>query len=644
MTNDRIGVYICHCGGNISDIVDVYKVVEGVQNFPNVAVAKEFMFMCSDPGQKMIEDDIKDYELDGVVVASCSPHLHETTFRKAVARGGLNPFLFEHMNIREHSAWAHKHTPEEATEKATALVKSAIAKVSEARALERIRVDMPPKILILGAGISGIRSALDLAKMGIEVHLVEKLPFVGGRVAQGSDAYPTGRMGTEIIDELVEELKNEQSNIHLYTNSEVQSVDGFIGNFEVTIKQNPRYVVSKCDNFEEAIRRCPIEVPDEFNYGMINRKAIYYPYPSAYPELPAIDMEACDKCGECVDVCGKAIDLEQQPEEKNIKVSVITFATGFNPYEPKEGEFGYKQFNNVVTLPQFERLLALGNEKLHYGNKEIKDVLFVYCVGSRERDGDHPYCSRYCCTASINAALSATENYGIRTYHAYRDIRTYGKYENYYENVSKNGALFLKFSEDSPPQISQEGDKLNVKVKDELTYGEEIEVPVDMVVLSVGMEPRVTDVVSMLRVPYSADGFLQEVHPKLAPVETAIGGVLIAGACQGPKDTVEASASASATSAKSSAYLLKGYTEIDPFIIEIDHNKCIGSGECVEECPYGAIELKDVDGEKKAFVTEAICRGCGACAAVCPTEAINLRGYRYDQLKAQIEAMFKEAE
>ncbi|MFW6128257.1 MAG: FAD-dependent oxidoreductase [Halobacteriota archaeon] len=642
MVNDRIGVYICHCGGNISDVVDSDRVAEAVQNFPNVALAKSFMFMCSDPGQQMIEEDIKEMGLNGVVVASCSPHLHETTFRKAVARGGLNPYLFDHINIREHVSWCHSHEKEEATDKAISLVKSGIAKVSGAKELQSIRVEMPPRILIIGAGISGMRSAIALSKLGIEVHLVENQPFVGGRVAQIYGAYPSGKTGIELVDELIEELKKEE-NIHLYTNAEVESVDGFVGNFEVEVQVNPRYVVSNSFHIDKAIEACPIEVPDEFNYGITTRKAIYYPYPNAYPELPAIDMDACNKCGECVNLCGDAIDLDQSPEKKHIKVSMITFATGFDPYEPQEGDYGYKQVSNVITLPQFERLLAQGKEgKLEYNGKEIKDILFIYCVGSRG-EGGHEYCSRYCCTATLNAAKAATEKFGARTFHVYKDMRSYGKYETYYEDEGKNGATFLRFSPQNPPEVTQNENKVKVRVKDELTFGENFQVPADLVVLSVGMVPRETRAVSMLRVPHSGDGFLEEVHPKLRPVETAIGGVLIAGTCQAPKDTVEATASASATSAKASTVLLKGYTELDPFIIEIDRNKCTGSGKCVEECLFSAIELKEVDGEKKAFVTEAICRGCGACARVCPEEAINLRGYTYDQLRSQIDAMFKEA-
>ena len=644
MVNDRIGVYVCHCGGNISDVIDVYKVVEEVKKMPEVAVAREYLFMCSDPGQKLIEEDIKNYNLNGVVVASCSPHLHELTFRGAVQRGGLNPYLFEQINIREHSSWVHKHEPEAATEKAIRLVRSGVAKVSLARELSTIKVEMQPKVLIVGAGIAGIRAALDLAKADVEVYLVEKQPFIGGRVAQGYGAYPSGRIGSEIIKELIKELKKEESKIRLFTNAEIKSLGGTIGKFHAVLQLNPRYVTDKCDRFKEAIERCPIEVPDEFNYGLTKRKAIYYPYEGAYPELPVIDMENCNKCGECVSVCGDAINLEHEPETVEFDVSTIILATGFNPYEPKEGEFGYKQYEEVITLPVFERLMALTDGKLVYNGKEIKDVAFIYCVGSRQKGGEHEYCSRYCCTATLNASLAALEKYkDLRVYHVYRDIRAYGKYERYYEEAGRKGELFLRYLPDEPPEVRKEGDKLIVKVKDQLTFGEEIEIPVDMVVLSVGMEPRNEEVFQMLRVPFSRDGFLQEIHPKIRPVETAIGGVLICGTCQAPRDTVEATASASATAAKAETYTLKGYTELEPFIAEVDMEKCTGCGDCVPECPTGAIELKEVSGgEKKAFINEVLCIGCGACGGICPEEAINLRGYRYDQLRKMIDAILEE--
>ncbi len=632
MERDRIGVYVCHCGGNISDVVDVKKVVEAVKDMPGVAVAREYVFMCSDPGQKLIEDDIKNYNLNGIVVASCSPHLHEKTFRAAALRAGLNPYLYEQVNIREHVSWVHKHEPEEATEKAIKLVKAGIAKVRLARELSEIRVEMPPRVLVIGAGLAGMRAAVDLARMGIEVYLVEKQPFIGGWIAKGYNAYPEGKPGSEVIKELIDEVR-KNDRIRLFTNAEVVSIAGNMGSFHAVISVKPRYVISECERFEEAVERCPVEVEDEFNEGLVKRKAIYR-IPT-YPELPAIDDESCTKCGECLKVCGDAIDLEQKAETVEVDASIIIVATGFKPYTPKEGEYGYRM-DNVITLPQFERLLALSDGKLVYNGREIRDVAFICCVGSRNEE--HEYCSRYCCTATLNAALSASR-LGVRSYHVYRDIRTYGKYETYYEEGGKNGMLFFRFTPDSPPVVEQEGEKLVVKVKDQLTFGEEVEIPVDLVVLVTGMELADSELYGMLKLPFSRDGFLQEVHPKLRPVETAIGGVLIAGTSQAPKDAIETSASASAAAAKAATYLLKGYTEIDPFVVEIDAEKCNGCEECVAECPSEAISMVEKDGRKVAKVNEVLCRGCGACAGICPVEAINLRGYYYDQLRNMIDTL-----
>ena len=619
---NKIGVYICHCGGNISDYVDVKKVVEGVKDLPNVAVARDFVFMCSEAGQNLIKEDIKNLGLDGVVVASCSPHLHEKTFRNAAKEAGLNPYLVEHVCIREHSSWVHSDNPEAATRKAIWIVKAAIAKVSLARELESIRLDMKPEAVVVGGGIAGMRCAIDLARAGVTVHLIEKSPFLGGRAAQICKMYPSGISGIDLVKEFVEEVKRNP-NIKIYTNAEIVSAEGAIGEFKVKVKINPRYIKGSVS--DDVISKCPVEVPDEFNYGLTKRKAIYK-REFTYPDIPVIDMDACTKCGKCNP------DFNQKPQTVEITGSIIILATGFKPYEPKEGEFGYKVYSNVITLPVFDRLIATSNGKLEYNGKEIKDIAFIYCVGSRNEE--HEYCSRYCCIATINAALEALEKFGdLRVYHVYRDIRTYGKYETYYEQAGIDGMLFLRYDPESPPVVERSGNKLIVKVKDLLTGGEEIELPVDMVVLSVGMEPEMSDVFTMLRVPFSRDGFLQEVHPKLRPVETAIGGVLVAGTCQGPKDTVEATASASAAAAKADTYLVKGYAELEPFIAEIDPEKCDGCGECVEECPAGAISIEN----GKAILKEALCKGCGACGAVCPTEAINLRGYYYDQLRKSIE-------
>lgn len=631
---DRIGVYVCHCGGNISDVVNVKKVVDAIKNVEDVAVVRDYVFMCSDPGQKLIEDDIRNYGLNGVVVASCSPHLHERTFRAAAIRAGLNPYLYEQVNIREHVSWVHKHEPEKATEKAIKLVEAGIAKVRIARELSEIQIQMTSKVLVVGAGLAGMRAAVDLAKMGIDVYLVEKQPFVGGWIAKGYRAYPEGKPGSEVLTELIKEVENSEK-IKLFTNAEVVSITGNMGNFHAVIKVKPRYVVSNCSQLEEAISVCPVEVEDGFNEGLVKRKAIYIT--PTYPTLPVIDGDSCTRCGECVKICGEAIDLGQKDETVEIDASIIIIATGFKPYVPKDGEYGFG-IEGVVTLPQFERLLALNNGKreFEFNGRKVKDVAFIYCVGSRNEE--HEYCSRYCCTAAINAALAA-KRFGIQSYHIYRDIRTYGKYEIYYENAGKNGMLFFRFTPDSPPSVEREGNKLIVKLKDKLTYDEEVEISVDLVVLVTGMELAESELYSMLKLPFSRDGFLQEVHPKLRPVETAIGGVLITGTSQAPKDVLETSASASAAAAKAAMYLLKGYAEIEPFIVEIDAEKCSGCEECVIECPAEAIAMVEKGGELKAEVSEVLCRGCGACAGICPTEAINLRGYYYDQLRSMIDAL-----
>ncbi|RLI84970.1 MAG: CoB--CoM heterodisulfide reductase iron-sulfur subunit A family protein [Archaeoglobales archaeon] len=618
---ERIGVYICHCGGNISDYVDVKKVVEAVKDLPGVAIARDFVFMCSEAGQDLIKEDIKNLNLDGVVVASCSPHLHEKTFRDAASSAGLNPYLVEHVCIREHSSWVHSDDMEGATQKAIWIVKTAIAKVSLARELHSIRLDMKREAIVVGGGIAGMRCAIDLARAGSTVHLIERSPFLGGRAAQIYKLYPSRKSGFEIVRELVEEIKR-YPNIKVYTNAEVVSAEGAIGDFKVKVRINPRYVTDKSAGLMD---RCPVEVPDEFNYGLTKRKAIYK-REFSYPDIPVIDINACTKCGEC------SPDFDQKPREIELSGSLIILATGFKPYEPKEGEFGYGVYKNVITLPVFERLLALSEGELVYNGKKVRDIVFIYCVGSRCEE--HEYCSRYCCVATLNASLAALEKFkDVRIYHVYRDIRAYGKYESYYEEAGRNRVLFLRFDPEEPPVVERFGEKVMVKVKDLLLGGEEIEIPADLVVLSVGMEPEMSEIFTMLRVPFSRDGFLQEVHPKLRPVETAIGGVLLAGTCQGPKDTVEATASASAAAAKANTYLIKGYAELEPFIAEIDAEKCDGCGECVEECPSGAISIKD----GKAVVNEALCKGCGACGGVCPNKAINLRGYYYDQLEKMIE-------
>jgi len=646
--NDRIGVYVCHCGGNISDVVDVKEVVEAIKNEPGVVVAKDYVFMCADAGQKMIEEDIKKHKLNAIVVASCSPKLHEITFRNAVARAGLNPYVFYHANIREHSSWPHSDDPKEATRKAIRHVKAAIAYVRHAEPLEKIKVSSTPAVLVIGGGIAGIRAALDLSEMGVSVYLIEKDPFIGGRTAQLGPVYPHGEKGLEIVKRLIEELKR-RDNIVVFTNAELESVSGYIGNFEVVIKVKPRYVLKMPKNLEEVVKACPIEVPDEFNYGLTKRKAIYYPYNGAYPEVPAIDHDNCTKCGECVKICGDCIDLNQKEDTIKVKVGAIILATGFNPYEPKEGEYGYKKYENVVTLPQLIRILELNDWKeLKFNGRKVKRLAFIYCIGSRqerkEEEEANEYCSRYCCNATMYLSTVLLEKFpDLEVFHLYRDIRTYGKNEPYYESGCKSGIVFVRYSQSEPPEVVKEGNGILIKVKDLLTGGEMLEIPVDLVVLVVGMVPRENDKLnSILKVPIGRDKFYQEVHPKLRPVETTLTGILIAGTCQGPKDIKETLSSASAAASKAASIAIKKELELEPFVAYVDPDKCNLSKLCINECVYGAIEIKSYGKKgKKAWVNEALCKGCGACVAVCPTEAIQMKGLTNQQIRSMIEVMAK---
>ncbi|HEW94154.1 CoB--CoM heterodisulfide reductase iron-sulfur subunit A family protein [Candidatus Geothermarchaeota archaeon] len=648
----RIGVYVCHCGGNISDYVDVKKVVEAIKDEPGVVVAKDVMFACADSSQNEMIEDIKKYNLNRLIVASCSPKLHELTFRGVAARAGLNKYTYYHANIREQSSWAHTDDKEGATIKAIRHVRAAIAYARLAEPLESIKTSTVSKVLVIGGGIAGLRAALDLADAGLSVYIVEKDPFVGGRAAQLSSIYPSGKKGYEIVSELINEVLKRE-NIMIYTNAEIKELSGYVGNFEVKIRIKPRYFKGRCDNIEEIISKLPKNIPDEFNYGLTKRTPVRVPpYPGAYPEIPHLDIENCDnKCMEVLKECDK-IDFEMKEETITLKIGAIVVATGFDPYDPKEGEFGYGSYDNVITLPQLHRLIELNKtEKLIYNGKEIKRVAFIYCVGSRQtKRGEeevNEYCSRYCCKAAIYASLNLLKRFnGLKIYHFFRDIRTYGREELLYEEASKNGVIFIKYDENDPPKVIGDEGRLIVKSKDLLTpLEEEIEIPVDMVVLVTGMVPRKNneELYKILKLSTSRDRFLLEVHPKLKPVETAITGIFIAGACQAPKDTIETLSSASAAASKAATLTMVKTLELEPFVAHVDPEKCELSKLCIDECEYGAIEIKEYEGiGKKAWVNEAKCKGCGACVAVCPTEAIQLKGLSNRQIREMIVAMGKE--
>ncbi len=662
----RIGVYVCHCGGNISDVVNVEKVAEAIGKLPDVVISRHNTFMCSDPGQNLIAEDIRNENLNRVVVAACSPSLHELTFRQTLARSGLNSYLYEHCNIREQVSWVTKSDPEGSTDKAIRLVAAAVAKARYLRPLEPIRVDAKDRVVVIGGGVTGLRCASDLARRGMAVTLLEKSPFLGGRMAQLDRVYPTEDRARDLLRTLLDEV-TQNPDITIYTLAEVTGVSGYIGNFDVKLTLHPRGVSAGIDpqSIAAAINVCPETTDSEFDEGLTRRKAIYYPYSGCYPPTPAIDWQICTRCGECVDaVGGDGIDLTESPREINVTAGALVLATGFDSYEPRQGEYGYREHPEVITLPQLVRLLdpeGPTNGKLEHHGRSVKNICIIHCVGSRQVEGVHEpgpggelnkYCSRFCCTASLQAATEIRERFpDVNVFDFYQDIRTYGRgHEDYYQNASERGVMFLRYTAEEPPVVSpgRNGSPLAVRAKDTLTFGEEVEVPADLVVLATGMIPRdITSLVESLKLPRSADGFLQEVHPKLRPVELAVTGVLIAGTCQAPMDITESCAAASAAGAKTAAILSKGYIELDPFVAEVDPELCQGEAKCVEECKFTrAISLveREIDGRvvTQAQVNPALCKGCGMCVAVCPHGAIQVAGWRLRQFEAMVDALVEE--
>jgi heterodisulfide reductase subunit A len=656
-------VYVCHCGGNISDVVDVKEVVGSVGQLPNVVCARTHMFMCSDPGQQMIREDIEKLGLDRVVVAACSPRLHELTFRSVLNRAGLNQYLYEHANIREQVSWVTHAHPDRATSKATRLVAAAVGKARLLEALEPIRVEADQRAIVIGAGISGLKTALDLASFGLRVTLIEKSPFVGGHMAQLDQVYPTGDEALKLLESLVQEVA-ANPNIELLTGAEVVEARGYIGNFYLKVHQRPRGVGTNSEPLAEAAAVCPVETENEYDYGLTTRKAVYRPYEGCYPSTPAIDWDNCNRCGRCADVV-EGIDLNADPTFIELTAGVIVAATGFEHYHPAPGEYGFESLPQVVTLPQLIRLMAdqkAGGE-LRWQGKRIRHVAMIHCVGSRQIEGVHEppegqalnqYCSRVCCTATLQAANELKDNFpGTEVFDFYRDIRTYGRgHEDYYENASKKGVLFFRYAPEEPPVVGPADPRsehpLVVTVKDRLTFGEDVATPVDLVVLAVGMVPRnVNDLVGMLKLPVGPDGYLLEVHPKLRPVEAAVNGVLLAGTSQGPKDITESSASASAAASKAAAVLSKGYVELDPYVALVNGDECDGCGECLAACSYeGALVLRDSRGSNGvspiAEVNGALCKGCGACVAACPKNAVELKGWTIEQYDAMVDAILAE--
>jgi heterodisulfide reductase subunit A len=652
-------VFICHCGGNISDVVDVERVAREIAQRPGVAHASTHMFCCSDPGQAKIEQTIKDQNLNRVIVAACSPSLHETTFRKTVARAGLNPYLFEHSNIREQVSWVIENK-ELATRKAGRLIRAAAARSAHLEPLEKRRIPIHPSVLVIGGGVAGLTAARDLACRNIEVTLIESRPFLGGRLAQLHRIHPTGQLAREVIDRLITQV-TAHPKIKIYTNAQLWASEGFIGDFRTVVRLAPRGVNSEIEDAQAAMNACPEEAVDQFNFGLTRRKAIWRPYEGCYPPYPAIDWRTCARCGACVDATGgKGLNHEEEGRRIEIRSGAVIMAVGLNRYAPQHGEYGFGQYPEVITLAQLHRLLdpqGPTGGRLEVSGRPVQRIGFMHCVGSLQYRGVHrpmrdgkvnEYCSRVCCTTTLFAASEVKSRFPeVQVYDFHEHIRTYGrKHEDFYDRVCEQGVTFIRFDPLHPPKVERDprGEwPLVVRTIDRLTFGEEIEAPLDMLVLAVGLVPRdMAKLVHLFRCSVGADRFLLEVHPKLRPVELAASGLFLAGSVQGPMEIAESTAAAAAAAAKASALISAGTIELDPFVACVDPDRCSGCQVCLQVCPFQAI-TRNV-GLARAEINPALCLGCGTCAATCPSNAIQQYGFEDRQIMAELKALLEEQE
>ena len=645
----RIGVFICHCGLNIAGVLDIQELVEFAKTLPDVVYVKDNRYTCADPGQEEIRKGIKEHNLNRVVVAACSPRMHEPTFRRTVSEAGLNPYLFEMANIREFSSWCHPSTPKEATEKAKDLIKMAVAKARLLRPLQTMEVPVINKALIIGGGIAGISAALDLAEMGFKVYMLENSESIGGHMAQLDKTFPTLDCsicieGPKMVD------VGRHPNIEIISYADLLSVSGYVGNFKVKIRKNPRYVIEEnCTGCGECRDVCPIEYPNEWDMNLGVRKAISVPFDQAVPLVYRINRDYCIECYKCVDACGarQAIDFEQQPEEIELEVGAIIVATGYDIYLPYDNPlYGYGKFANVITSLEFERLILAagptGGKVIRASDgKKPRSVAFIQCVGSRDT-GKFPYCSNFCCMYTLKHVVQLKEKYkeDVETYVFYMDMRSNFKgYEEFYQRARELGANFIR---GRVSRIFEDPKTKNLIIRAEDTQlGKPIEIEAEMVVLATAAIPKKgsDELARILNITRGSNGFFMESHPKLKPIDAPTDGIFFAGACQGPKDIPYSVSQGSGAASRAATVLSKPTWKIEPIIAVVDPEKCRNvktkCGICAQKCPYGAIKIVE---KQPAQVIAAMCHGCGTCVAECPADAITQMHFTDAQILAQIRA------
>jgi len=654
MEEVKIGVYICHCGVNIAATVDVAEVARYAGTLPGVVLSRDYVFMCSDPGQDLIRKDIKEYGLNRVIVASCSPRLHELTFRRVCESAGLNRYLFEMANIREQCSWINDNK-EANTGKAKAIVEAAVRRVHYQEALEVKEAPYNSNTLIVGGGIAGIQAALEIANSEHKVYLVEREPSIGGHMIQLDKTFPTLDCSQCILTPKMSEAGSHPY-IELLAYSEVEEVSGYVGNFKAKIRKKARYVdEDKCTGCGVCMQKCPYKTDSEFELGLAKRKAAYIPFPQAIPNVATIDPDTCiyiksegKKCGACIKFCeAGAIDFNQQDQILEVEVGSIILATGFNLMDPKLiPQYGYGKYDNVVTGLEFERIVSPtgpteGKIQLKDG-REPEDVAIVHCVGSRDKNY-HEYCSRVCCMYALKQANYIKEELpNTNVYQIYIDMRSFGDgYEEFYERLCEEGVNFVrgKVAQVTDRAINDEEKGKLIVVTEDTLLGRILRIPVDMVILCNAVEPQSNagEVASRFTINQKATGFFLERHPKLDPVATPTEGIFIAGCCQSPKDIPDTVAQASAAATRVLAMISKGRITLEAAVSVIDEEKCSGCKICLSLCPFSAVSYDD---EKEVCrINEALCKGCGICAGACPSAAITAKQFTNEEIVAQVEGI-----
>ncbi|WCJ60247.1 CoB--CoM heterodisulfide reductase iron-sulfur subunit A family protein [Fontisphaera persica] len=654
----RIGFYVCHCGVNIAGTIDVKAVAQYAAKLPNVVVSRDYKYMCSDPGQELIQQDILENRLNRIVVAACSPLLHEHTFRGAISKAGLNPYFFQMVNIREHNSWVHTDK-EAATRKAMAQVRAAINRVPLHKPLEVKKAPINPNVLIVGGGIAGIHAALVLANAGKLVYLVEREPTIGGHMAKFDKTFPTLDCAMCVLSPKMSAV-DKHPNIRLWTYSEVVKVDGYVGNYRVTVRRKPRYIIEDlCTGCQECVDACVYKkpaFPDDFNLGLGKRKPVYLPFAQAVPPIVIIDPETCievktGKCKKtCVEACGdrKAIDFKQQEELREIQVGTIIVATGFKTFDPhRTPYYGYGVYPNVYTSLEVERLVnssgPTGGEVVLKNGQKPKKVAIIHCVGSRDENTNR-WCSRVCCLYSLKLAHLIHERTEAEIFNFYIDMRSPGKsMEEFYNRIAEEGIQMIrgKVADVFPDPSPEANGRLVVKAEDTL-MNRILHVPVDMVVLAVGLEPHpdADDVRRLFNMSCSSEGWFLERHPKLAPVSTPTEGIFLAGCCQGPKDIPDSVAQAGAAAAEAFSLIDRGHIEMEPNTAFVIESECSGCKSCIPLCPYTAISY--LPDKKKAYINEALCKGCGTCVGACPSGSIVQNLFEDAEVFSEIEGVLAE--